>query len=379
MKFENSNLIQTITSVDKPVLYINKIVFVTNDTNWASRLFGASLTIKFLCIDKDKREGKSSSEPLSFGTFITPYHRKPVMEINRLFSFTDHFKFTDDSECKQWQVIIGLNNLTFEQNESLEVFITDHTKLTIIDKVISEIERLKNKFGSFSSSTKDLLSLIPHLRLDWSQTNNGFSDEFNIGASKPILLSGLINPEHKMKRSNLLFENSKIAQLLVDTFLIEKKLTANLLKEIHQQIIRDGGIFRTQDVIISDKNKTINPPFSTVSEIHSNLESLVDWYNKEVSNDKMHPLILSSIFHYNLVKIHPFLDGNGRLARVIASLILLSFNIPPPFVKPEDRVEYLNTLRNADSGDVKPLIIFIGNRIIKSMNYALILKHNSDD
>lgn len=378
MKIDNSNLRQTIIFSNKPVLYINKIVFVTSDKNWVNRLSNSSLTIKFTCIGNDEKEKKSSQEQLVLGNYITAYHKQPVMEVNRLFSYTENFGLTDDHECKEWEIGIELHNLVFEQNENLEILTTDHSKLTIIDGVVSEIERLKRQFGNLSSSTQNLLRLIPHFRLDWSQEDNDFSDEFNIGVTKPILLSGLVNPEHKIKSSNLLFENSKIARLLVDTFLVEKKLTTTLLKEIHQLIIKDGGKFRTENVIIGDRSKIINPHFSEVTEVQSNLEALVEWYNIEVNRNQMHPLFLSSIFHHNLVKIHPFLDGNGRLARVIASLILLRFNIPPPISIAEDRSEYLNTLRNADSGDIKPLIIFIGNRIIKSMNYALILKHNSN-
>ena len=377
IKLEPNALTNTTTSVDKPVLFINKIVFVTNDINWVNRLAGSSLKMTFTCIDKDNKPRKSSGGHLSFGAFITPYHRQPVMEVNQLFSFTEKFHLTDGSECKQWETILELNNLTLVEGERIEI-ITDYYKPSTIEEIINEIERGKKMFGDLNLSTQALLKLIPHYRLDWSQDDNEFSDEFNIGATKPILLSGLANQTHKLKSNSLLFKDSIIAKLLVDTFLVEKKLTINLLKEIHRHIIKDGGQFRNQNVVVSDRQQTVNTSFPDASEIYSELESLINWYNTEMANTKLHPLFISSIFHYNLVKIHPFLDGNGRLARVITSLILLSFNIPPPISELENRVEYLNALRSGDKGDIKPLIFFIGNRIIQSMNYALILKHNSD-
>lgn len=129
MKFDKENLIQKITSIDKPVLYINEIVFVSDDKDWVNRIYGSSLNIKFVCIHEDGREGENCSEQLVFGTFITSNHKKPLMEVNRLYSFVDAFKSTNDNKCKQWQVIIELKNLEFEQNERLEILITDYTKL----------------------------------------------------------------------------------------------------------------------------------------------------------------------------------------------------------------------------------------------------------
>ncbi len=60
------------------------------------------------------------------------------------------------------------------------------------------------------------------------------------------------------------------------------------------------------------------------------------------SNDgKIHPLVLSAIFHYYFVYIHPFSDGNGRLARFWVSLILASYNPKFEYVPFEEEI-YLN-------------------------------------
>src|SRR5690606_14447120 len=89
--FDNSKAKQTNTSVVKPVLHINKITFNTKDKNWVSRLVGTSITIKFACVDKDKKERKTSQEQLSFSAFITPYHIRPDLLVDKQFSFEDSF------------------------------------------------------------------------------------------------------------------------------------------------------------------------------------------------------------------------------------------------------------------------------------------------
>src|SRR5688572_3648591 len=113
INFDRNSLKQTTTSSTKPILFINKIVFRTADINWVHRLFSSSLIIRFSCIGENGKIKKSSEEPLDFAAFITPYHKQAVMEVNRLFYFTDMFKLTDDKECHHWETSIELEGLPF--------------------------------------------------------------------------------------------------------------------------------------------------------------------------------------------------------------------------------------------------------------------------
>jgi len=242
------------------------------------------------------------------------------------------------------------------------------------EEIEANIDRLKRQLDMLNLSTNQLLRLVPHFRLDWGEAEEGFSDDFNIGATKPVLLSGLANQGHKIKTNGLLFRNSKIAGILFDTFLTKTKLTKQVIVQIHQEIIRNGGKWREQDVIIKDYNNIITPPFTKVDQIESHIDELINWYNDEVESSTLHPLTLASIFHYNLVKIHPFIDANGRLARIISSLILLKYGFPPPVTKYEDRREYLSAIRNADTGEIKPLVAFLADKVGNSLNYLLSIK-----
>ncbi len=145
IKFDRNSFKKTITSINKPVLYIDRIVFLTDDKNWINRLFSASLIIKFACIDSNKRERKTHQEPLVFSAFITAYHRQPVMEVNRLFSFEDTINITDDNACNHWKTTIELNNLTIGQNELLEISITD--KELTLKRIKDWQKRVKNLYA----------------------------------------------------------------------------------------------------------------------------------------------------------------------------------------------------------------------------------------
>ena len=247
----------------------------------------------------------------------------------------------------------------------------------MIEELINEIESKRAVIDKLNLSTNEILRLVPQFRLDWGSDEESVSDEYNIGVSKPILLSRLSNPNHRFFQESILFQNNKLASKLVDTFILNKTLTKDLLLQIHSDIIPDGGRWRNQEVIVSDQTYALQSFFSDTNEIDFRISELVDWYNNEVKTNELHPLVLSTLFHYSLVNIHPFIDGNGRLARIISSLILLSQRIPPPIIENKDRSDYIFSLRKGDLNDLKPLTFFIGKRVLLSME--LMLKSNFSD
>ena len=99
------------------------------------------------------------------------------------------------------------------------------------------------------------------------------------------------------------------------------------LKKLHavmtELTVKDSGSFRTHNegVFNGDTCIFIAPPPQLVP---GQMEALFSWMNAE--KDTLHPLILSSVFHYELVFIHPFSDGNGRMARLWQTALLAAWN-----------------------------------------------------
>ena len=75
--------------------------------------------------------------------------------------------------------------------------------------------------------------------------------------------------------------------------------------------------------------------------------------------ERHHPVELAAIIHKELVTIHPFIDGNGRTARLLMNLVLLQSGYPPAIIPPILRRDYLNTLDRTHKGDDRPFINFI--------------------
>jgi Fic family protein len=94
------------------------------------------------------------------------------------------------------------------------------------------------------------------------------------------------------------------------------------------------------------------------------MEELIAWINGHI--DSEHGLITGVVAHYNLTRIHPFDDGNGRGARLSMNLIFMKKGLPPAVIRNEQRRRYLDTLAKADMGDLEPFVGFVGKSLVNT-------------
>ncbi len=98
------------------------------------------------------------------------------------------------------------------------------------------------------------------------------------------------------------------------------------------------------------------PPEFTKEE----MENLISMYREA---DNLYPVELKSAWlHHRFTQIHPFQDGNGRVARALASLVFLHEGMFPLVVRESDRREYIGALESADNGDLTVLVSFFARR-----------------
>lgn len=108
----------------------------------------------------------------------------------------------------------------------------------------------------------------------------------------------------------------------------ERKLTLEVVKKLHKLTVEkilsteQCGVFRTTQVVVKNSatgEVSFRPPVAV--EVPFLLENLLYWLNDKDTQD-VHPVLRAGITHYEFVRIHPFVDGNGRVARALATLVL---------------------------------------------------------
>jgi len=144
----------------------------------------------------------------------------------------------------------------------------------------------------------------------------------------------------------------------------DDSISEELIFKLHSTIVYrilsedQSGKLRDKQVVIRNSENgeiTFRPPTSI--EVPYLLKEYVYWVNN-TKKDDMHPVIKAGIAHHELVRIHPFLDGNGRVARIIATLIMLrgGYDIRRFFSLEEyydrDAISYYENLQKATTGDM---------------------------
>lgn len=135
-----------------------------------------------------------------------------------------------------------------------------------------------------------------------------------------------------------------------------KQLDEYIVKDIHSILMENilvGGVYRNVEVRITGaKHKPPAPSemYYQIKEFFSNINSKSD----------LNPIELAAWTHAEFVKIHPFIDGNGRTSRLIMNYQLMRNEFLPVSINTEDRLEYFNLLEEyAVNGNLAPFVDFI--------------------
>ncbi|MBS7411403.1 MAG: Fic family protein, partial [Muribaculaceae bacterium] len=88
--------------------------------------------------------------------------------------------------------------------------------------------------------------------------------------------------------------------------------------------------------------------YASPEETPALMNDLVNWYNKAENSKKYSPVELAALFHYRYIRIHPFEDGNGRIARLMVNYILSRHDWPMIVVRNRDKQAYLEALHSSD-------------------------------
>ena len=137
---------------------------------------------------------------------------------------------------------------------------------------------------------------------------------------------------------------------------------------------KDAGHYRSVAVRISGSTVILPNPL----KVPDLMGEFIIWLKQ---NAKLHPVELAAEAHYRLVTIHPFVDGNGRTARLLMNLILLMSGYPAAIIRKRDRLVYISSLEKAQLGGSKEdYLKIISSAVDRSLNiYLKALKGESEE
>ena len=221
-----------------------------------------------------------------------------------------------------------------------------------------------------NESSNSIKSLQDAINLEWTYNSNGIEGNTLTLRETQVVLEGITIGGKTLKEHLEVINHDKAILLLEDIVKDKEPINEWNIKCIHGLILREiddknAGKYREENVIIKGA-KHIPPDYLIVHEL---MEKLIINYNNW---KKYHPIIRASLLHGELVKIHPFVDGNGRVSRLVMNLSLMNSDYLPVIVKKDKRLEYYNVLDKAHiTGDYTDLIKLINDLEIEMLKKYL--------
>lgn len=151
------------------------------------------------------------------------------------------------------------------------------------------------------------------------------------------------------------------------------ELTLHFIRELHVLITRHQPTYDAQDQFgrvvrvalphgawKTQPNHAVRNDggiveFAPPHEVQYEMNSLLDHY-QEIAG--VHPIVRAAWLHHRFIRIHPFADGNGRVARALTLLVLLQSHYAPLVVDRRQRAEYISALEAGNGSDLRPLVRF---------------------
>lgn len=251
--------------------------------------------------------------------------------------------------------------------------------------VLKEIDKLYERYKSKHPLSKEVKEArYEKLRLDWTYNSNAIEgNSLTLGETAFYLREGLtsegkplidyLEARNHAEAIDWLFDIVRDKKPITEGFI--KDLNALLHKGITERPARgqDGKIFMRR-ITPGAYKKEPNHVLTLTGEIHyyadplqvpGEMEKLV-----RVIGEKEHsinPVELASDIYYEITRIHPFDDCNGRVARILLNLILMRAGYPTIVIKMEERRAYLEALEKVDKGDKETFYLFIAEHVKQSL------------
>ena len=267
----------------------------------------------------------------------------------------------------------------------------DQINEPISSTVIDEIDQLKAELDALRPLTPDVVGRIEQkLRIESNYHSNAIEgNSLDLGETRSLILHGL-TAHGKPMRDHLDVEgHDEAVKTMEDAVNRDESLNEVFIRNLHKVLLKepyeidaitgDGqptkrlitiGQYKTQPNNVKTSTGEIyyyTPP----QQVKPAMSDLIDWYRRAECEGE-HPIVIAATFHYRFVRIHPFDDGNGRLARLLMNMILIKHGYTVAIIPIQERNRYIGTLEQADrSEDLAEFVAYVAGCCEYSLNLHL--------
>jgi Fic family protein len=246
--------------------------------------------------------------------------------------------------------------------------------------LLKSIEGKKRELDQFRPFPAEVVrKLNEQFTLEWTYNSNAIEgNTLNWRETDLVINKGITIGNKTLKEHFEAINHKAGIEYLYEFVGKKKKFCEETILQVHKIILKnidevEAGSYRNNNVMIIG---AIHLPPSAV-KLPRLMNEFVEWY---YGNESSMPVPeFAARVHHKLVWIHPFIDGNGRTARLVMNLILLQKGYPPAVILNVDRKKYYKFLKEADSNNDTNYLNFIGRSIERSLLiYLNVLKSGND-
>lgn len=235
-----------------------------------------------------------------------------------------------------------------------------------------DIDLKKKKLDQASPLPKhSLKSLLNHVLIDWIYHSNAIEGNTLTISETKVVLEGMTIGGKTMREHLEVINHRDAIFYLEEVVQKEERLNEWIIKSIHRLVLKgiqdeDAGVYRKENVLVGGASH--RPPDHVV--VPELMERFVETVDNEWST--LHPVERAAKVHSEFVKIHPFIDGNGRTSRLLMNYELMKAGFPPAVIKATDRAAYYDALDQAHTtGEDEAFIQLVKNSVDESLDLWL--------
>lgn len=231
----------------------------------------------------------------------------------------------------------------------------------------AKIDSLKETIDQYRPISKETAkSLREKLIVEWTYNTNAIEGNTLSMSETKVVLEGITIGGKTVVEHLEVINHRDAIEFVENLIKDDKALTETNIRSIHTLILKEinnkyAGKYRNENVVMSGA-KHIPPKHF---ELNVLMKKLINEYKNEWGT--YHPIIKAALLHGEFVKIHPFIDGNGRTARLLLNFELMKNGYPPIIIKNSSRAKYYEVLDYAHTTmDYKPFINLVADLVEKS-------------